>query len=61
VSLQTGLTSGAFRVTAYVNNVFDNKAIDSARAFVNPTSFARTFIVQMPAPRQFGLRIAVRY
>lgn len=61
VSMQAGLASGPFRVTAYVNNLFDNKAIDSARAFVNPTSFARSFIVQMPAPRQFGVRLAIRY
>lgn len=61
VSMQAGLSSGPFRVTAYVNNLFDNRAIDSARAFVNPTTFARSFIVQLPAPRQFGVRFAIRY
>ena len=61
VSMQAGLVSGPFRVTAYVNNLLNNKALDSARAFVNPTTFARTFIAQLPAPRQLGLRIAVRY
>ncbi|WP_416909239.1 MAG: TonB-dependent receptor [Polymorphobacter sp.] len=61
VSMQAGLVSGPLRFTAFVNNLFDNKVIDSARAFVDPTSFRRTFIAQLPAPRQFGLRVAFRY
>jgi iron complex outermembrane receptor protein len=61
VSLQAGLVSGPFRFTAYVNNLFDNKAVDAARAFVDPTTFRRTFVVQLPAPRQFGVRAAVRF
>ncbi len=61
VSMQAGITSGPFRVTGYVNNLFNNKAIDAARAFVDPTTFRRTFVVQLPAPRQVGLRVALRY
>ena len=61
VSMQAGFTSGIFRVTGYVNNLFNNKAIDAARAFVDPNTFRRTFVVQLPAPRQFGVRVAIRY
>jgi iron complex outermembrane receptor protein len=61
VDLQAGVTTGKIRATVYVNNVFDNKVIDSARAFVNPTTFARAFIVQLPNPRQFGVRFIVKY
>jgi iron complex outermembrane receptor protein len=61
VLMQAGLTSGAFRITGFVNNLFNTSAIDAARAFVDPTTFRRTFVVQLPAPRQFGIRVAVRY
>lgn len=61
VSMQAGFTNGPYRFTAYVNNLFNNKAIDAARAFVDPTTFARSFVVQLPAPQQFGVRASVRF
>lgn len=61
VDFQVGLRRPGIRAAIYVNNAFDNKAINSARAYVNPTNYARSFIVQLPSPRQIGLRLSLKY
>ncbi len=58
---QIGLRNDHVRAAVYVNNLFDNDRIESARAFINPTTFARSFIVQLPAPRQIGVRFSVNF
>nr|WP_246350661.1 TonB-dependent receptor [Sphingobium boeckii] len=61
VDVQAGFKNGTVRAALYVNNLFDNRAIDSTRAYVNPSNYARTFIVQLPNPRQIGIRFSVKY
>lgn len=61
VDLQVGYRGEKIRASIYVNNLFDNDRIESARAFVNPSTFARSFIVQLATPRQVGLRFSVGF
>lgn len=61
VGLQLGYREGGLRAALFVNNLFDDKSIASARAYVDPTSYARSFIVQLPERRQIGARISLKY
>lgn len=61
VDLQLGFNSGGVRAGLFFNNVLNDKTIESARAFVNPTNYARSFIVQLPARRQVGVRMSLKY
>lgn len=61
VDMQLGFRRGGIRAALYVNNLFDDKTITGARAYVNPTNYARSFIVQLPPPRQIGLRVSLKY
>ncbi|EZP80550.1 TonB-dependent receptor precursor [Novosphingobium resinovorum] len=61
VDVQVGLRRPGIRASLYVNNLLDDKAVQSARAYVNPTNYARSFIVQLPNRRQVGLRLSLKY
>lgn len=61
VDLQLGYRDGGVRAALFVNNLLDDDTVESARAFVNPTTNLRSFIVQLPAPRQIGARISLKY
>ncbi|WP_394729257.1 TonB-dependent receptor [Altererythrobacter sp. GH1-8] len=57
VDMYVGFGSEAIEFTIFANNLFDNKTPSNVAPFVNPTTFARTFIVQAPRPQQFGARV----
>lgn len=57
VDMYVGLGSEKVEFTIFANNLFDNKTPSNVAPFVNPTTFARTFIVQAPRPQQFGARV----
>lgn len=61
VDAQLGYSNDRIRASLYVNNLFDDDTVDSARAYVNPTNYARSFIVQVAAPRQVGVRFSIKY
>jgi iron complex outermembrane receptor protein len=61
VGMQLGYRAGGLRAGLFVNNLFDDKTAASARAYVDPTSYARSFIVQLPERRQIGARVSVKY
>lgn len=57
VDMFVGIGNEAVEFTLFANNLFDNKTPSNVAPFVNPTTFARTFIVQAPRPQQFGARV----
>lgn len=61
--VKLGLQHENYTLTFLVNNVFNNDRADSVDAFVNPASlpFARTFLVQLPAPRNYGIRLQAKF
>jgi len=63
---RAGVEWHGLSLTAYVDNIFDNKRIESAQRnvdFGRPEGFApgRGFIAYLPNPRTFGLRGAFRF
>lgn len=65
-NIRAGGEIGGISITAYVDNVFDNRAIRSAQRnidFGTPEGFApgRGFIAYLPQPRTFGLRVAAAF
>ena len=66
VGLRAGLELGGLSVTAFVDNLFDNRTIESAQRnidFGRPEGFApgRSIIAYLPNPRTFGLRAGYRF
>jgi iron complex outermembrane receptor protein len=61
--VKIGLQHENYTLTFLVNNLFNNDRADSADAFVNPSAlpFARTFLVQLPAPRNYGVRLQAKF
>ncbi len=63
---RAGVDWQGLSLTAYVDNIFDNKRIESAQRnvdFGRPEGFApgRGFTAYLPNPRTFGLRAAYRF
>jgi len=66
VGLRAGLDLKGFSFTAYVDNLFDNRNIESAQRnidFGRPEGFApgRSILAYLPNPRTFGLRAGYRF
>jgi iron complex outermembrane recepter protein len=66
VGLRAGVEWGGLSVTAYVDNLFDNRTIESAQRnvdFGRPEGFApgRSVIAYLPNPRTFGVRAGYRF
>ena len=66
VGLRAGIDLGGLSVTAYVDNLFDNRTIESAQRNINfglPEGFApgRSILAYLPNPRTFGLRAGYRF
>lgn len=61
VDLFVGVASDTLKFEVFVNNVLDDKTPNNVAPFVNPTTFARTMIVQAPRPRQLGARVSVNF
>ncbi|MCP5466179.1 MAG: TonB-dependent receptor [Steroidobacteraceae bacterium] len=57
VDLRFGLNSPSWQITAFVTNLFDDDTPDNISPFLNPQTGARNFIVSVPDPRQWGLRV----
>lgn len=57
VDLRLGLNSQTWQFTAFVTNLFDDDTAESISPFLNPQTGARNFIVSVPDPRQWGLRV----
>jgi iron complex outermembrane recepter protein len=65
-NLRGGVTIGNYSLTAYVDNVFDNRRIRSAQRIIdfgNPEGFApgRGIIAYLPQPRSFGIRFGAEF
>jgi iron complex outermembrane receptor protein len=63
LDLKLGIQHANYTLLFLVNNVFNNDRADNADAFVNPRSlpFERTFLVQLPAPRNYGVRLQAKF
>lgn len=57
LDLQAGVQWGNLRATAFLLNATDDTTATSLNAFVNPTTFARSFLAALPDPRRAGLRL----
>lgn len=55
--LRIGLSSPSWQLTAFVTNLFDDDTVEGLSPFLNPQTGARNFIVSVPDPRQWGLRV----
>lgn len=56
-----GAQSETLSFTLFINNLFDNDTPENVAPFVDPTTFARTFIVQAQQPRQIGGRVSINF
>ena len=66
VGLRAGVEWNGLSVTAYVDNLFDNRTIESAQRnidFGRPEGFApgRSILAYLPNPRTFGVRAGYRF
>ncbi|QMW22878.1 TonB-dependent receptor [Sandaracinobacteroides saxicola] len=66
MNLRAGIEVAGFSVTAYLDNVFDDRRIESAQRnvdFGRPEGFApgRAFIAYLPRPRTFGVRAGFKF
>ncbi len=57
VDLRLGLRSERWELTGAVTNLFDDDTADNVTPFLNPQTFARAFIVAVPDPRQWSVRL----
>ncbi len=55
--LRLGALSDRWEVAAFVTNLFDDETPVNVSPFVNVQTFARNFIVAVPDPRQYGVRV----
>lgn len=66
VGLRAGVDIGGLSVTGYIDNLFDNRAIETAQRnidFGTPEGFApgRSVLAYLPNPRTFGVRAGYRF
>ncbi|MEM9879919.1 MAG: TonB-dependent receptor [Pseudomonadota bacterium] len=61
VDLFAGIESEKFGFNIFVRNLFDNDTAANVAPFVDPSTFARTFIVQAQRPRQIGGRVTFNF
>jgi len=57
VDLRLGLLSDAWEISGFVTNLFDDDTPTNVSPFVNAQTFIRNFIVAVPDPRQYGVRV----
>jgi iron complex outermembrane recepter protein len=57
VDLRLGLVGDAWEISGFVTNLFDDGTPLNVSPFVNAQTFIRNFIVAVPDPRQYGLRV----
>jgi iron complex outermembrane recepter protein len=57
VDLRLGAVADAWEIAGYVSNLFDDDTAVNASPFVNAQTFVRNFIVAVPDPRQWGVRV----
>jgi iron complex outermembrane receptor protein len=57
VDLRLGIVGGAWEIAGFVTNLFDDDTAVNVSPFVNAQTFARNFIVAVPDPRQWGVRV----
>jgi iron complex outermembrane receptor protein len=57
VDLRLGLVTDSWEIAGFVTNLFDDDTALNVSPFVNVQTFARNFIVAVPDPRQYGIRI----
>lgn len=65
-SARAGVEWDKFSVIAYVDNVFDNRTVETAQRTVDPGRSegfapARGILAYLPTPRAFGMRFGVRF
>lgn len=66
VGLRAGVEIGALSVTGYIDNLFDDRTIESAQRnidFGTPEGFApgRSVLAYLPNPRTFGVRVGYSF
>jgi iron complex outermembrane receptor protein len=57
VDLRLGLVTDNWEIAGFVTNLFDDDTALNLSPFVNVQTFARNFIVGVPDPRQYGVRV----
>lgn len=57
VDLRLGIVSDQWEIAGFVTNLFDDDTAVNVSPFVNAQTFARLFIVAVPDPRQYGVRV----
>jgi iron complex outermembrane receptor protein len=57
VDLRLGLVTDTWEIAGFVTNLFDDDTALNVSPFVNVQTFARNFIVAVPDPRQYGIRV----
>lgn len=57
VDLRLGVVTDAWEIAGFVTNLFDDDTALNVSPFVNAQTFGRNFIVAVPDPRQYGVRI----
>jgi iron complex outermembrane receptor protein len=57
VDLRLGLVGDAWEIAGFVTNLFDDDTPLNVSPFVNAQTFIRNFIVAVPDPRQYGVRV----
>jgi iron complex outermembrane receptor protein len=55
--LRLGLLTDSWEIAGFVTNLFDDDTPLNVSPFVNAQTFARNFIVAVPDPRQYGVRV----
>lgn len=66
VNLRLGVENARYEVMAYVDNLFDGDEITNGQRVVdlgNPDGFApgRAYLLHMPLPRSYGVRVQARF
>jgi iron complex outermembrane receptor protein len=57
IDLQLGAVSDNWEIAGFVTNLFDDDTAVTVSPFVNAQTFIRNFIVAVPDPRQWGVRV----
>ncbi len=57
VDLRLGVVADGWEIAGFVTNLFDDGTPTNISPFVNVQTFARLFIVGVPDPRQYGVRV----
>jgi len=59
--LRLGLATDAWEIAGFVTNLFDDDTAVNVSPFVNVQTFGRNFIVAVPDPRQWGVRVRYNF